>query len=61
MDISNYKDYYIDIDGDIKISELNNSSELKKSSFITNTNKLNSEYCIAKSIDEIEDVVGSVN
>lgn len=50
MDLNNYKDFYIDLDGDIKASVNTNETTAK---FITTNTKPNSDYVIAKTIDEL--------
>ena len=56
MDIKDYKDFYIDQDGDIKVSNGLGS----EASFITNTNKLNSRYLVANTVDEITKAIKEV-
>ena len=57
MEVKNLKDFYIDLDGDIKASTTNT----KKSIFITETTKPNSEYIIADNIEQIKDSVSKIN
>jgi hypothetical protein len=59
MEIIDYNDFYIDLDGDIKVSFSENVAK-----FITNVSKndkLNSEYFLAKNPNEILDKVKSIN
>ena len=57
MEITDLKDFYIDLDGDVKASS-NNS---KTAMFVTDTDKPNSEYIIANSIDEIKELLNEIN
>jgi hypothetical protein len=56
MEIKELHDFYIDLDGDIKAT-INDTT----ASFITETNKLNSEYIIAANLDDIKNIVREIN
>jgi len=56
MEINELNDFYIDLDGDIKASVTD-----KTANFITETDKLNSEYIIAQNLDEIKSAVKEIN
>ena len=57
MEVKDLKDFYIDLDGDIKAS----STDSKKAMFITNTDKPNSQYIIADNIDQIKVAINKIN
>ena len=50
MEIKDLKDFYIDLDGDIKAS-----ADMMTATFVTDTEKLNSKYIIADNLDQIKD------
>lgn len=54
--VSELKDFYIDLDGDIKAA----TGEFV-CTFVTETNKLDSKYVFAQTMDEIKDAVKLVN
>ena len=56
MKIEDLNDFYIDLDGDIKTSTVEGKAE-----FITETDKLNSEYFIAANILEIKLQLKKIN
>ena len=55
MELHNFKDFYIDLNGDVKT----NNGEAAE--FITETNKLNSKYIKTESIDEIKKNLSIIN
>jgi hypothetical protein len=55
MELHNFKDFYIDLNGDVKA----NNGEVAE--FITETNKLNSKYIKTESIDEIKKNLSNIN
>ena len=57
MEIKDFKDFYIDLDGDVKAT----SKDSKVAIFVTDTNKPNSEYIMANNIDEIKEAVSKIN
>ena len=57
MEIKDLNDFYIDLDGDIKASNKTHDRAV----FVTNTDKPDSEYIIAKSVDEIKEALNEVN
>ena len=54
--ITDYKDFYIDLDGDVKAT-INNGESV----FITETDKLNSKYFIAETKEEITNLLSKIN
>jgi hypothetical protein len=57
MEIKDLKDFYIDLDGDVKATNGNSNIAM----FVTDTNKLNSEYIIANDLDEIKELLSEIN
>ncbi len=57
MEIKDLKDFYIDLNGDIKATMDNTNSSV----FLTETNKSNSEYFIADNIDQIKNAIKKIN
>lgn len=57
MEIKDLKDFYIDLNGDIKAT----IGDKKEAKFITTTDKLSSEYLIAKDISEIKHLLDQIN
>lgn len=56
MTIQDFKDFYIDLDGDVKASTGDHLA-----TFVTDTDKLNSKYLMAESVDEIKEQLKKVN
>jgi hypothetical protein len=56
MNIIDYKDFYIDLNGDVKASVDN-----KFAKFLTTSDKLDSQYLVANNLDELWNCVKSVN
>jgi hypothetical protein len=57
MEITDFKDFYIDLNGDVKAS-INDNSVAK---FLTTTEKLNSQYFVAETFNELQERVHDVN
>lgn len=57
MDITDFKDFYVDLNGDVKAT-LDSSSKAK---FLTTMDKLDSEYLIAPNFDVLRNKVISIN
>jgi hypothetical protein len=56
MEITDFKDFYIDINGDVKATVDANVAK-----FLTTTDKLNSEYLQANTLDELRDKISEIN
>ncbi len=57
MEITDFKDFYIDLNGDVKAS-INDNSVAR---FLTTTDKSNSQYFVANNFNELEERVHEVN
>ena len=57
MEIKDLKDFYIDLDGDVKTTNGNSNIAM----FVTDTNKPNSEYIVADNINQIKEKLNEVN
>jgi len=57
MEIKDLKDFYIDLNGDIKAT----IGDKKEAKFITTSDKLNSQYLIAKDVSEIKHLLDQLN
>lgn len=57
MEIKDLKDFYIDLDGDVKTTSGNSNIAM----FVTDTNKPNSEYIVADNIDQIKGQLNKIN
>jgi hypothetical protein len=57
MEIKNLKDFYIDLDGDVKTTNGNSNIAM----FVTETNKPNSSYIVADNISEIKNQLNEIN
>jgi exo-beta-1,3-glucanase (GH17 family) len=57
MEVKDLKDFYIDLDGDIKAS----AGDAKTAVFITNSDKPSSQYVMAENIDQIKSAIKQIN
>jgi hypothetical protein len=57
MEITDFKDFYIDLNGDVKASISDNSV----ARFLTTTDKPNSQYFVADNFNELQERVHEVN
>lgn len=58
MELTDFKDFYIDLNGDVKVSSNKNNNVAK---FLTTTDKPSSEYLIADTIEQLKNEVGNIN
>jgi hypothetical protein len=58
MEITDFKDFYIDLNGDVKAS-INNDNSVAK--FLTTTDKPNSQYLVADNIEQLKDEIANIN
>jgi hypothetical protein len=58
MEITDFKDFYIDLDGDVKASTNDENSVAK---FLTTTEKLSSQYFVAETIEELKEKIQDIN
>lgn len=58
MDLSNTYDFYIDIDGDMKVSVMGQNMVCE---YVDNNEKLDSHYFIATEFDTIKEMVNDIN
>lgn len=57
MEITDFKDFYVDLNGDVKAS----IGDTKHAKFLTTEEKFNSEYFFANSFEELQNEVYNVN
>lgn len=57
MEIKDLRDFYIDLNGDVKASGHRSNTAI----FVTDTDKPNSEYNVANNINEIKEAIDKVN
>ena len=57
MEITDFKDFYIDLNGDVKASTGDNNF----AKFLTTTEKLNSQYYLIDNIDDLQSRVQDIN